>query len=95
LLVATWNVANLGVQERREKDYRLIAELVSWFDLVAMQEVNDNLSGLRAIHRLLPGSYRLLFSDAGGNDERLAFLYDSDKVAVLEEVARWPYRRAT
>jgi hypothetical protein len=27
LLVATWNVANLGVQERRDKDYRLIAEL--------------------------------------------------------------------
>jgi endonuclease/exonuclease/phosphatase family metal-dependent hydrolase len=86
LLLATWNVANLGVQERREKDYHLIAELVSWFDLVAMQEVNDNLSGLRAIHGLLPGSYRLLFSDAAGNDERLAFLYDSDKVALLEEV---------
>ena len=48
LLVATWNVANLGVQERRDKDYRLIAELVNWFDLMAMQEVNDNLRGLRA-----------------------------------------------
>src|ERR687894_279540 len=59
LLVATWNVANLGVQERREKDHLLIAELVSWFDLVAMQEVNDEL---------------------------LAFIYDSDKVALLEEV---------
>ncbi len=86
LLLATWNVANLGVQERREKDYLLIAELVSWFDLVAMQEVNDNLSGLRAIHRHLPESFRLLFSDAAGNDERLAFIYDSDKVALLEEV---------
>jgi endonuclease/exonuclease/phosphatase family metal-dependent hydrolase len=86
LLVATWNVANLGVQERREKDYLLIAELVSWFDLVAMQEVNDNLSGLRAIHQHLPQPFRLLFSDAAGNNERLAFIYDSDKVALLEEV---------
>lgn len=86
LLVATWNVANLGVQERREKDYFLLAEVVSWFDLVAMQEVNDDLSGLRAIHQHLPQSYRLLFSDAGGNDERLAFIYDSNKVALLEEV---------
>jgi endonuclease/exonuclease/phosphatase family metal-dependent hydrolase len=86
LLVATWNVANLGVQERREKDYLLIAELVSWFDLLAIQEVNDNLGGLRAIHGLLPGSYRLLFSDAGGNDERLAFIYDSEKVTLMEEV---------
>src|SRR5918998_4416091 len=86
LLVATWNVANLGVQERREKDHLLIAELVSWFDLVAMQEVNDDLSGLREIHQHRPESFRLLFSDAAGNDERLAFIYDSDKVALLEEV---------
>ena len=86
MLLATWNVANLGVQERREKDYLLIAELVSWFDLVAMQEVNDDLSGLRAIQRHLPRSFRLLFSDAGGNNERLAFIYDSNKVALLEEV---------
>jgi hypothetical protein len=28
LLVATWNVANFGVQERREKDLRLIAEMM-------------------------------------------------------------------
>jgi endonuclease/exonuclease/phosphatase family metal-dependent hydrolase len=86
LLVATWNVANLGVQERREKDYLLIAEIVSWFDLVAMQEVNNDLSGLRAIHRHLPRSFRLLFSDTAGNEERMAFIYDSDKVTLLEEV---------
>ena len=86
LLLATWNVANLGVHERRDNDYYLIAELVNWFDLVAMQEVNDNLSGLRAVHRHLPPSIRLLFSDAAGNDERLAFIYDSNKVELLEEV---------
>jgi hypothetical protein len=28
----------------------------------------------------------LLFSDAAGNDERLAFIYDSEKVALMEEV---------
>jgi endonuclease/exonuclease/phosphatase family metal-dependent hydrolase len=86
LLVATWNVANLGVQLRREKDYLLIAEIVRWFDLVAMQEVNNNLSGLRTIHQHLPPSFKLLFSDAAGNEERLAFIYDSSKVALLEEV---------
>ncbi len=86
LLIATWNVANLGVQERRDEDYRLIAELVNWFDLVAMQEVNDNLTGLRAIERHLPPSFRLLVSDAAGNDERLAFLYDTDRVQLGEKV---------
>ena len=86
LLVATWNVANLGVQERRDQDYRLIAELVTWFDLVAIQEVNDDLRGLRAIQPHLPPSFRVLFSDAGGNNERLAFLYDTGKVQLLEKV---------
>jgi endonuclease/exonuclease/phosphatase family metal-dependent hydrolase len=86
LLIASWNIANLGVQERRDQDYRIIAEMVSWFDLCAVQEVNDNLEGLRSIHNLLPARYRLLFSDASGNKERLAFVYDGSKVKLLEKV---------
>jgi hypothetical protein len=50
LLVATWNIANLGVQDRLDSDYALIAEVMSWFDLVAVQEVNDDLRGIEAIH---------------------------------------------
>ena len=50
LLLATWNIANLGVQDRSDDDYQLIAEVMSWFDLVAVQEVNDNLRGIEAIH---------------------------------------------
>jgi endonuclease/exonuclease/phosphatase family metal-dependent hydrolase len=86
VLIATWNIANLGVQERRDKDYRLIAEILSWFDLIALQEVNDNLTGIRAIHQHLGADYRLLFSDASGNDERMTFVYDATKLALLEEV---------
>lgn len=86
LLVATWNVANLGVQKRRERDYRLIAEMLGWFDLAAIQEVNENLAGLRAIQQHLPGRYHVLFSDSAGNRERLVYLYDSTKVSLLEKV---------
>jgi endonuclease/exonuclease/phosphatase family metal-dependent hydrolase len=86
LLLATWNVANLGVQERRPADYRLIAEILSWFDLVALQEVNDNLAGLRGVRDQLPAHYRVVFSDASGNNERLAYFYDSHKVNIGEEV---------
>jgi len=88
LLLATWNIANLGVQHREDRDYQLIAELVSWFDLIAIQEVNDNLAGLLAIREHLPAHYRLLFSGAGGNDERQAFFYDERRVAQLEEVGQ-------
>ncbi len=86
LLLLTWNIANCGLQERRESDYALIAKIISWFDLIALQEVNDNLSGLAGIRAQLPSYYRALYSDAAGNNERLTFLYNSRKVKQLEEV---------
>ena len=88
LLIATWNIANLGVQHRLDSDYALMAEMISWFDLVSVQEVNDNLSGILAIKAHLPRSYSLLFSDASGNDERQAFLYDTRKLSLLDKVGR-------
>jgi endonuclease/exonuclease/phosphatase family metal-dependent hydrolase len=88
LLVATWNIANLGVQDRLDSDYALMAELIGWFDLVAVQEVNDDLRGIEAIHSKLPARYDLLFSDASGNRERQAFLFDTRKVKRLKEVGR-------
>lgn len=86
LLLATWNIANLGVQERTSDDYAVIAEILSWFDIVAIQETNENLMGLKSIQTLLPNKYSVLFSDASGNDERLAFLFDTDKLSIFEEV---------
>lgn len=86
LLIATWNIANLGIQQRRGEDYKLIAEMLTWFDLIAIQEVNDNLEGLRGIQQDLPKTMKLLFSDEAGNNERLAFVYDSRKVSLREKV---------
>lgn len=85
LLLATWNIANLGVQERRDKDRKLIAEILSWFDIVAIQEVNANWTHLLDIqHGQLHDTFRVLVSDAAGNNERMAFLYDAVKVRPLE-----------
>ena len=95
LLVATWNIANLGVQDRLDSDYALIAEQIGWFDLVAVQEVNDDLRGIEAIHDRLPKRYDLLFSDASGNRERQAFLYDSRKVTRLRRSGGSRSRRAS
>jgi hypothetical protein len=50
-------------------------------DLVAVQEVRDDAeAGIRHLRAELPDSWDLLFSETGGNDERLAFLWDSDVV---------------
>jgi len=86
LLVGTWNIANLGQQQRRDKDYRILAEIIGWFDIVAIQESKDDLTGIRTILNHLPNSWEMLVSDKGGNDERMAFLYDANKVSMLEKV---------
>jgi endonuclease/exonuclease/phosphatase family metal-dependent hydrolase len=86
VLVASWNIARLGANERRDEDYQLLATMIGWFELVALQEVRDNLAGLRAVQDNLPKHYRVLFSDSAGNYERMAFVYDSRKVSPLEEI---------
>jgi endonuclease/exonuclease/phosphatase family metal-dependent hydrolase len=84
LLLATWNIANLGLQIREAEHYKLIAEIISWFDLIAIQEVNDDLEGLREVQKYLPG-YKTIFTDEGGNNERMAYLYDASKISILEK----------
>ena len=98
LLLGSWNVANLGLQIRQGDHYKLIAEIIGWFDIVAIQEVNDILEGLKAIESELPAEYDLIFSDKGGNNERSAIIYDSTIINQLElvgEVAvppKWLFR---
>ncbi len=86
LLLATWNIANLGVQARSAKDYALLAEIVAWFDVLALQEVANNRAGLDRLLAALPATWRTLYSDTAGNNERMAFLYDSAKVTARELV---------
>lgn len=85
ILLATWNIANLGLQERTDNEYKLIAELVNWFDIIALQEINDNPAGLRAIQKFLLKKYMVVFSDSAGNNERMAFIFDSSKIKLLEK----------
>ncbi|MEO9892996.1 endonuclease/exonuclease/phosphatase family protein [Aurantibacter sp.] len=86
LLIGSWNIANLGLQIRMEDHYEILAEILNWFDVIAIQEVNDNLVGLRAIESFMPSNYNLVFSDKGGNNERSAFIYDSSLINQLELV---------
>ena len=69
LLLASWNIANLGAQARQARHYKLMAGIINWFDLVAIQEVRDDLSGLTALRSELSNSWRVVFTDKAGNDE--------------------------
>src|SRR4030095_10842282 len=64
LLRATWNIANLGAQDRGPKDYAILAEVISWFDLVAVQEVKNDRKGLDGLVAAVPASARTLLSYA-------------------------------
>lgn len=85
LIVATWNLTNLGLQERTNNDYQMMAEIISWFDLIAVQEIASNLSGLQKLMSFLP-DYSTVVSDPGGNNERLGFIHNADKVKLLEMI---------
>lgn len=87
LLAATWNLTNFGLQKRTDDDLALMAEVISWFDLIAIQEVADNLTHLRKLMSYLPSDYSVILSDIGGNDERAGFLYDGNKLKRLELAA--------
>ena len=87
LLIATWNLANLGEQDRQLEHLNIIGEIISWFDLIAIQETKENLEDVLKIAAFAGKQFKVIFSDEGGNNERMLFIYRSDKVSVLEEVA--------
>ena len=55
-------------------------------DIAAIQEVRENFAHLEDVVRHIGAPYTMLFSDAAGNDERMAFVYDSQKLRLLEEI---------
>ena len=87
LLLATWNIREFEspkYDSRVPESYYYIAEILSHFDLIALQEVYRDLEGLYQVQRILGSDWKFLFTDetmgVAGNKERLAFLYDSRKV---------------
>lgn len=90
LLFATWNIRDLGVDRlgygaRLDESYAYIAEVISHFDIVAIQELRDP-TALRRILDYLGDSYRAEFGfvapGRAGNYERQGFIYDARKIAL-------------
>jgi endonuclease/exonuclease/phosphatase family metal-dependent hydrolase len=87
LLLATWNIREFGGAKyggRIPDSMYYIAECMSRFDLIAVQEVRADLKALKDIMRLLGSQWSLIFTDVSyadsGNFERLAFVYNTAKV---------------
>jgi len=97
VIIATWNLTNFGLQEREERHLRLMADIISPFDVVAIQEVADDVGQLHQLLDFLPSGWRVVFSDVAGNRERLGYLYQRDRVeqtSLAAELAMRGYQRA-
>lgn len=79
IIIATWNIQQFS-NNKSKRALRYIADIIERFDIVAIQEVKTDLTGLSRLQDLLPGNYRILVSDPTGNSERFAFLYDKRTV---------------
>jgi endonuclease/exonuclease/phosphatase family metal-dependent hydrolase len=98
LLIGTWNIRafgdladtwSAGPKDKVKRDRRalaLITEIVSHFDVLAVQEVKGNLRALRHMMKTLGPDWSFTLTDvtegSPGNDERLAFVFDTRRVRL-------------
>lgn len=98
LLVATWNLREFGgltdkwisaqgdTPKRDLRGLACIAEVVSRFDVVAIQEVQADIRALRHLLKALGERYTVILTDAveddEGDNERLAFVFDRERIQV-------------
>jgi endonuclease/exonuclease/phosphatase family metal-dependent hydrolase len=84
LNIATWNIREFGKVRRSEAAVHYIAEIIGQFDLVSIVELRDDLADLGRVLQILGPTWRAVYSDmipdAGGNRERLGFVYDKRAV---------------
>lgn len=82
--LAMWNIREFGKSRRTDAALHYIAEILGQFDLIGLVELRDDLADLGTVMRYLGPSWEIVYSDwmddAGGNDERVGFLFDSRAV---------------
>jgi len=98
LLVATWNIRAFGdltekwkssASDSPKRDLQSllsIAEIISHFDVVAIQEVKANVKALRHLLKALGRHWSLVLTDVTkgdpGNGERMAYVFDTRRVQM-------------
>src|SRR6218665_979450 len=83
--LATWNIREFGKKPRTQAAIHYIAEVLGQFDLIGLVELRDDLRDLRRVLDVLGPYWHAVYSDAaldaGGNRERVAYLYDKRQIA--------------
>ena len=97
LVIASFNIRKLSSRKGRKAEIEFMARFCATCDLVSVQEVQDNLEGLRFLKERTEsriagqGEYALSVSDITGKapggtgmSERLAFLYRHHRIRRLD-----------
>jgi endonuclease/exonuclease/phosphatase family metal-dependent hydrolase len=87
LIIASWNIKEFGhTTQRLPESYFYIAEIISRFDLVAVQEIKSGLDDLYIILRLLGDDWGYLVNDitegTDGNSERSCYIFNKTRVRL-------------
>lgn len=84
LLLATWNLREFSnSQNRLCESFWYIAEIISSFDLIAVQEIGSEMTALSRLMSILGYKYSYIVTDtpnSEGGNERIAFIYNNGKV---------------
>ncbi len=90
LVLGTWNIRNFDDNRfmngyRTAEDLHYLAEIISRFDVLAVQEICDSTFPLEKLMGFVGKDYDFIITDVtkgrGGNGERLGFIFDRSKVS--------------
>lgn len=103
VVIGSFNVRKLGaVGKKSAGAWEMLTAIAQRFDLLAVQEVQDDLAGLNHIKDLLGGGYGMAVSDITGGypgqrpaPERLAFLFRWKTIERTEVASDITYDRSS
>lgn len=102
VVLGSFNIRKLGSpKSRNQRTWEFLAHVCRHFDLLAVQEIQDDLRGLRRLMRLLGPDFGLIVSDATGTfpggpglAERLGFIFNWRVVQRTEIATDITYDRS-
>ncbi|MFQ5882783.1 MAG: endonuclease/exonuclease/phosphatase [Candidatus Methylomirabilales bacterium] len=102
VVLASFNIRKLGSTSSRTKDtWEFLAYVCRRFDLLAVQEIQDELSGLRKLQELMGPEFDMIVSDKTGVfpgepgvGERLGFIFNRSIVRRTEIATDISYDRS-
>jgi endonuclease/exonuclease/phosphatase family metal-dependent hydrolase len=88
VIIGSFNIRKLGgIGKRTQQSWNFLKNTIERFDLIAVQEIMDDLSGFHHLLNLIGDDYGIVVSDVtgakpgkGGNKERLGYIFNWKRI---------------